>query len=322
MTVAVEDIAVGCGEHAVRFYERESDLSRTVGRYLVDAAQDGAVAIVVATEAHRRAFVAELEAAGLDPADSFRSGTLVLLDAAATLTELMREGRVDRDAFDHVIGGVLREGAKGGRPLRVFGEMVALLWESGNVLEAIQLEKLWNELRDQLEFSLLCAYRGESASGPVQAESLRQVCQLHSSVFDAPAGDEHAAPRRATASDEVRGHFPAELDAPGKARHLVADALGAWGHGGVLVDDAQLVVTELATNAVVHARSPFTVVAEAHDRGVRVSVQDVSHVQPRLRAHELLASSGRGLQLVAAIAVDWGVELTADGKTVWAELRP
>jgi anti-sigma regulatory factor (Ser/Thr protein kinase) len=322
MTVARADIAVGSDEHAVHFYERESDLSRTVGRYLVDAAQAGAVAIVVATEAHRGAFVAELEAAGLDAAASCRSGTLVLLDAAATLAKLTRKGRVDRDAFHHVIGGVLRERAKGGRPLRVFGEMVALLWENGNVLEAIELEKLWNELGDELEFSLLCAYRSELASEPGQAEALRQVCQLHSSVFDAPGGEDHAAPGRVMTTDEVRCQFPAELDAPGKARHLVADALGAWGHGGLLLDDAQLVVTELATNAVVHARSPFTVVAEARGCGVRLSVHDVSPVQPTLRDQEVMAFSGRGLHLVAAIAVDWGVERTAAGKAVWAELRP
>lgn len=87
-----------------------------------------------------------------------------------------------------------------------------------------------------------------------------------------------------------------------------------------MLDDAQLVVTELATNAIVHARSPFTVVAEARDSRVRLSVQDVSSITPTLRDPAPMGPSGRGLHLVAAVAVDWGVELTPDGKTVWAEL--
>ena len=52
-----------------------------------------------------------------------------------------------------------------------------------------------------------------------------------------------------------------------------------------------------------------------------MSVRDASPVRPTLRDEDPLRSSGRGLRLIAALASDWGVELEADGKTVWAELQ-
>ena len=102
----------------------------------------------------------------------------------------------------------------------------------------------------------------------------------------------------------------------------MTDTLVGWGYGGSFMEDAQLVVTELASNAVVHARSPFSVAARAEPFGVRISVHDASPVTPTVREHDPLALSGRGLRLVAAIAADWGVDTTPDGKVVWAELRP
>jgi serine/threonine-protein kinase RsbW len=53
---------------------------------------------------------------------------------------------------------------------------------------------------------------------------------------------------------------------------------------------------------------------------VRLSVHDASQVEPTLRKDGPNVPSGRGVRLVAALSVDWGVELSADGKTVWAEL--
>ncbi|MGA9859212.1 MAG: MEDS domain-containing protein, partial [Solirubrobacteraceae bacterium] len=129
------DIGVGPGEHAVVFYEHDAGLAATVGGYLADALRDGAVAIVVATGAHRRAFEAELAAAGIDTADACQDGALILLDAAELLAQLMPAGRVQRAAFRRVIGGVVRKGTESGRPVRVYGEMVALLWEAGALLD-------------------------------------------------------------------------------------------------------------------------------------------------------------------------------------------
>jgi anti-sigma regulatory factor (Ser/Thr protein kinase) len=321
VVIELQDIAVSAGDHVVQFYERDSDLVQTVGRYLTDAARADAVAIVIATEAHRRAFEAHLEAAGIDLAQLRRSGRLVSLDAATTMAQFMPDGQLDPEAFHRVIGALVRESADTGSPVRAYGEMVALLWEAGDVMAAIELETLWNDLGRDVPFSLFCAYHAASISGSEHGDALQQVCHLHSSVLHAPVHSDADAGDRHSAGADVTRLFGAELDAPRAARHFVADALRRWGHGGRLVDDAQLVLTELATNAVIHAQSSFSVTVRGDDSIVRISVEDASPVAPTLRDGGPMAPSGRGLRLVAALASHWGVAITNDGKSVWAELH-
>lgn len=114
------------------------------------------------------------------------------------------------------------------------------------------------------------------------------------------------------------------------ARHLAAHQMHAWGwsYGTPVHDTVELVVAELATNAVTHGRVPgrdtelrlARNIAKGH---VRVEVSDVRGERLPVPAPEdgsPLADSGRGLALVAALAEDWGVteRRGAPGKTVWA----
>jgi MEDS: MEthanogen/methylotroph, DcmR Sensory domain/Histidine kinase-like ATPase domain len=318
MAVGLEEIGVEAGEHVVQFYEDDGQLARTIGGYLTSALADGAVAIVIATEAHRRLFAAELEAAGMDSATSAREEKLIMLDAAATMARFVDAGRVDRDGFRRIVGSVVERAADSRRPVRAYGEMVALLWEAGDVLAAIELEKAWNDLARELPFALVCAYRSESVHGSEHAEALHEVCHLHTSVVGTPAAGE----RESSTAAEVSAHFSPEFQAPASARHFVADVLSEWGYASGLLEDAKLVVSELATNAVMHARSPFSVVVSPSGNVVRLSVRDASRARPSLRADAGLAPSGRGLRLVDALSACWGVEFAGEGKTVWAELRP
>lgn len=103
-----------------------------------------------------------------------------------------------------------------------------------------------------------------------------------------------------------------------EARRFVSGVLTSW---GCEADDAALLVSELATNAVLHARSEFTVRLQV-DRGrIRVEVVDRNSRVPSFAVVPPDAHSGRGLMLVQALASAWGVESHADdGKTIWFEL--
>ncbi|EYT78276.1 serine/threonine protein phosphatase [Streptomyces sp. Tu 6176] len=125
----------------------------------------------------------------------------------------------------------------------------------------------------------------------------------------------------ATGCPSYSGVFPRDERAAGEARVMVATVLAVW-HLPRLVADAELVASELVTNAVRHARGPdggMTVTRTGHTK-VRVAVTDGSPLLPRLRVADLLAETGRGLRLVDGLSQDWGVTPCVRGKSVWAEV--
>ena len=99
------------------------------------------------------------------------------------------------------------------------------------------------------------------------------------------------------------------------AREFVADVLR--GADPNVVDAAVLMVSELATNAVVHTTSPFGIGVERFDEEVRISVTDHGPGTPHLRDAASADTDGRGLGIVAGFAVEWGVDQGHDFKTVW-----
>jgi len=80
-----------------------------------------------------------------------------------------------------------------------------------------------------------------------------------------------------------------------------------------------LLASELASNSVLHARTPFQVSINTGFGRVRVSVTDSSPRLPVMKLHSLEAATGRGLRLVQSLADRWGVESEEPGKTVWFE---
>jgi anti-sigma regulatory factor (Ser/Thr protein kinase) len=105
------------------------------------------------------------------------------------------------------------------------------------------------------------------------------------------------------------------------ARRLVAQQVTDW-HAEQLLDDAVLVVSELATNAITHADSPCRVRLSLTPGTFRIDVIDAGSGTPEPQLLDLAAEHGRGLGMVAAVAAAWGIEaLPGEGKLVWAELK-
>jgi len=125
---------------------------------------------------------------------------------------------------------------------------------------------------------------------------------------------------------EVQQVFAENLErAPksaGVARELLAAALDAW-HLGQLADTAALVLSELVSNAIRHASGEGMRVSIARltSRRVRVSVLDRDSTRPCMQSPDLDGVGGRGLFIVDAESVSWGVDLLPDGKRVWADLE-
>jgi CheY-like chemotaxis protein len=112
----------------------------------------------------------------------------------------------------------------------------------------------------------------------------------------------------------------ADLTSAGRARAFVEERCDAWGVGGVL-DDALLVVSELVTNAIVHAGSDAGLRLTLGVETLRIEVADAGGDAPDPVLADDDDEHGRGLLLVAVLSAAWGTESTPEGgKVVWAEL--
>jgi anti-sigma regulatory factor (Ser/Thr protein kinase) len=296
------------GEHVVQFYPAEEELAAQVARYLAEGITAGNGVLVVATVAHRQAFAAGLAAEGIDADREQRAGRLLMADAAALLGTFRDGGSLDHDEFAAVAAGLIGRAAAGqgggARPVRIYAEMVALLWDAGDVALAIELEALWNELGARLPFSLLCGYPASVLCGPDGAGAVPDVCRLHAAVAD-------------------QRSFPAELNSVRSARHYVTGLLDQKADEPVddaLADDVALIVTELAANAVLHARSAFTLTLSRSAAGIRIAVRDNTPL-PASEGDPFPVQAGHGLSVVAQIASSWSVDQLPGGKVTWAELR-
>lgn len=127
-----------------------------------------------------------------------------------------------------------------------------------------------------------------------------------------------AAVDSAPAPSRYRRLLPASPGAAALARHVVAEACRAWNLPDV-VEDAQIVVTELVANAVLHAGGDTRLTVVLERRYLHVSVWDRSPLAA-VRAWPG-TRGGRGLVLVEALATSWGSTPMAGGKAVWATLR-
>jgi anti-sigma regulatory factor (Ser/Thr protein kinase) len=116
----------------------------------------------------------------------------------------------------------------------------------------------------------------------------------------------------------ARHTLPASPLSPALARTLIRSALD--GCPPEIVEVAELLVSELVTNSIVHAGTAPKLRIDTARVGIRISVEDQSAQAPTLRTRMSDAEGGRGLLLVDALAQTWGWRLTEQGKQVWFTL--
>ncbi|MYS95651.1 ATP-binding protein [Streptomyces sp. SID5464] len=113
----------------------------------------------------------------------------------------------------------------------------------------------------------------------------------------------------------------ADLRAVPEARRALRELLGQWGRTA-RSDVAELLTSELVTNAIVHTDHDAVLTATVGPRGLRVEVRDFVARRPRLRVPVADdGTNGRGLFLVQSLADAWGVRAHGVGKAVWFELE-
>jgi hypothetical protein len=298
-------------DHPVLVYRHEAQLIEVAGGFLCEAIVGGGSAIALASEAHLQALEGWVRicADGLEPAAA--EGRF----HALAIERLVRELETAADpaaTFEASLLSVLERVPDGSGPVHVFGEVAATLWGQRRVDAALSLEEVRNALRETRQVSFLCAYPEDVLAVGDDAERARQE---HTMVLRAPPFP--LAPPQAPAEVVSAAVLPPAPAACRAARRLVRSACTSEA-GADAIDMAELLVSELAGNAVRHARSTFTAEVSFPNGAVRLAVTDAKPLPHDWKGFPV--DRGHGLGLVAAVSENWAIEPLAGGKLVWAEL--
>jgi PAS domain S-box-containing protein len=175
---------VNSHSHLVQFYEDDGFLIDSLTHWFADGLSAGDSCVYVGTESHRISLEKRLATRGVDLDKLCKEGRFVCRDASKVLSSFMVDEWPDEALFTSAIEGVLDLVTKP-RDLRVFGEMVALLWADGNRQAAVRLEEMWTTFMKTHALALCCAYPLHSFGSDADASLFLKVCAQHTPVLPA-----------------------------------------------------------------------------------------------------------------------------------------
>ena len=172
-------------DHIVQLYQDQDFLNRAVCRFARAGLANGEGVILVSTLPHWNGFGARLEAEGVDVEAAQERGQLMVVDADELLPRFMRGAMPDPPVFNGVFSDVVRHArASGGyEQVRVWGEMVDVLWERGDVAGSMNLEDLFDQLAKKVEISIFCSFLMDNFNGDVHSHMLPRLGTNHSHLI-------------------------------------------------------------------------------------------------------------------------------------------
>lgn len=179
-------LSIGARDHVVLFYGQDDELVAPVGAFLAEAIGKAGTAIVVATATRREAFASRLAQLGIDVVSARAGGAYTELDAAEMIDRFVVGDWADPARFWQEFSPVLRTAAAGAGPVRLYGEMVSVLWDRNLAGAAIEVEAMWNELGAQYPFALACGYRTPDVADDGTLDAVSQICRAHSVIVGDP----------------------------------------------------------------------------------------------------------------------------------------
>ncbi len=169
--------------HVVHLYGRnDASLVRGIAEYAAEGLLRREPVLIVATQVHAEAVRHQLDDEDVDVASAIEQGSLRFVEAELLLQELVGDGGPRWEVFRDIVGGVLGEmrAKRPGSRVRVFGEMVGILWVLGRRAEAEQLEAYWNRLQETQHFSLFCGYPVDPFEDMLEPSALENLIGPHS----------------------------------------------------------------------------------------------------------------------------------------------
>lgn len=143
--------------HVVQFYSHEDEFIGNLTDYIASGIQGSQTCLVIATREHLAQLEAQLVGAGIDIEVAKENSLYQPWDAQEAVRTFVKDGVVDEKLFKRHIISKVEALLEEGKELRLYGEMVALLWRNGHEDAVLQLEELWNKLLHD-RAPLYCAY--------------------------------------------------------------------------------------------------------------------------------------------------------------------
>ena len=168
-------------EHLVQIYEDDDVFLDTLAGFAGGGIRSGDGVIIIATANHLEALGSRLTESGLDLAAAEAEDRYIPVDAEELLSRLVFRGWPDDYLFRQGVTELLARAGGGGRRVRAFGEMVAILWARGQNAATVRLEHLWQGICQNEGLSLFCAYPKSGFTQDANV-SIQELCALHSRI--------------------------------------------------------------------------------------------------------------------------------------------
>jgi hypothetical protein len=169
-------------DHVVQIYENDENFLDLLLGFVSGGLMAEECTIVIGTQVHLTSLNDKLRAQGFDIDQIIKQGYYVPMDAEEALAKFMVNDWPDQNLFIQLVTDLISGAKRDRKPVRAFGEMVAILWAKGQVGATVRLEQLWDKFCQQEGFCLFCAY---PKSGFTQdaSESLAHICSAHSKMI-------------------------------------------------------------------------------------------------------------------------------------------
>jgi hypothetical protein len=167
--------------HLLQFYADDDQLLDRLEEFVYFGLKGREACIIFATAAHLAELRTRLAARNVDAERAKNEGLLIELDAHAGLDLFMKDGSPDRERFGQATGELVTSARGNGRRVRVFGEMVVILWNNGQHEAAVCLERLGNDLMLADDVTLLCAYPSHAHEND-PSELIHDVYAAHTAL--------------------------------------------------------------------------------------------------------------------------------------------
>lgn len=172
-------------EHMLHLYADQAQLLDLLVGFVAGGLAGGESVLLLATPGHLDAVAARLADRDIDLRGARRRDHYLTMDVDEALGRFMVDGWPDEHRFEAFVSQLVERASAGGqRPVRAFGELVAVLWERGQGDAMVRLEQLWDRLCRRLCLPLFCAYP-RAGFGQDDATTLREVCAAHNRILHA-----------------------------------------------------------------------------------------------------------------------------------------